>query len=244
MNPDIVTFSSLDTDRFGILIARTNQIKSENLQAILDFCAENQIKLLIARCPTSEIESVHDMEDEGFRLMDTLVYLRKDLRDHHPQPQQTELTIRTFEPADLHQVVDVARASFAGYKGHYNVDHRLEPKAAIEVYASWAERCCLDPSVADRVLVAEINGKIVGFRAIRINTPEQAEFVLSGVAPEARHKGVYRSFVIEGLRWCKEVNAEEVLVSTLLINTPVQKTCHELGFTAYSSYHTFHKWFD
>lgn len=244
MTSEIVSLSPLDTDRFRIATARTNLVSRENLRAVLEFCDNNQVELLIARCPTTDIETVHDLEAKGFLLMDTLVYLRKDLGDYKPQNYHSEVVIRTLKPDDVTQVVDVARSSFSGYKGHYNVDQRLDPNAAIEVYASWAERCCLDPSVAACVLVAEVDNKVVGFRAIRLNTPQQAEFILAGVSPEARNKGVYRNFVIEGLRWCKEVCANEVLISTLLVNTPVQKTCTQLGFTAYNSFYTFHKWFN
>ncbi len=243
MTSEIIALSSLDTDRFGIVVARANNISHENISEILEFCAKEQVKLLIARCSTTDVNTIHDMETRGFLLMDTLVYLRKDLRDYSPQDYHCELTIRTFRPEDISQVVDVARKSFSGYNGHYNVDARLDSQAAVEVYASWAERCCLDRSVAAHVLVAEKDGRVVGFRAIRINTPQQAEFILAGVSPEARNKGVYRSFVIEGLRWCKMMQVEEVLISTLLVNTPVQKTCEQLGFTAHSSFYTFHKWF-
>ncbi|HZK17375.1 MAG TPA: GNAT family N-acetyltransferase [Anaerolineaceae bacterium] len=244
MKAEIVTLSDLDTDRFGIIVARTGQASQENLPEVMDFCEKNQVKLLIARCSTSHVKSVHSLERNGFLLMDTLVYLRKDIRDYSPQEYRSELTIRTFRPDDLPQVVEVARSSFSDYKGHYHVDDRLNSQAATEVYASWAERCCLDPSVAARVLVAESENRIVGFRAIRINTVQQAEFILAAVAPEARNKGIYRNFVVEGLRWCKEMDTQEVLISTLLVNTAVQKTCERLGFTAHSSFYTFHKWFD
>ena len=244
MTAEIVSLSPLDTDRFGIVVARTNQANQENLPEIMQFCHKNQVKMLISRCSSMDIKSVHAMQANGFLLMDTLVYLHKNLRDYSPQEQRSELTIRMFRPEDIPQIVDVARKSFSVYNGHYNVDSRLDPKAAAEVYASWAERCCLDPSVADCVLVAESENKILGFRAIRINTPQQAEFILAAVAHEARNKGVYRSFVTEGLRWSKEIGAEEVLVSTLLVNLPIQKACEKLGFTAHSSYYTFHKWYD
>ena len=244
MTSEIVSLSSIDTDRFGIVVARTDQVSQENLPEIMQFCYKNQVKLLISRCSTNDIKSVHAMQANGFLLMDTLVYLHKDMQDNSPQYHNSALTIRTKRPEDVQQIVEVARKSFTVYSGHYNVDNRLDSKAAAEVYASWAERCCLDPSVADCVLVAESENKILGFRAIRINTPQQAEFILAAVAHEARNKGVYRSFVTEGLRWCKEIGAEEVLVSTLLVNIPIQKACEKLGFTAHSSYYTFHKWYD
>lgn len=244
MTSEIVSLSSIDTDRFGIVVARTDQVSQENLPEIMQFCYKNQVKLLISRCSTNDIKSVHAMQANGFLLMDTLVYLHKDLRDYSPQYHDSELTIRTHRPEDVQQIAEIARKSFTVYSGHYNVDTRLDPKSAAEVYASWAERCCLDPTVADRVLVAESENKILGFRAIKIKTPQQADFILAAVAHEARNKGIYRSFVIEGLRWCKEIGIEDVLVSTLLVNIPIQKTCEKLGFRAHSSFYTLHKWFD
>jgi len=241
---EFANLSAIDTDRFGVNVARTNQITDENLPGIMDFCRENHVELLIARCATTDVASVHAMELNGFLLMDTLVYLRKDIQNYSPTEHHSEVLIRTVRPEDVPQVVEVARTAFTGYRGHYHVDPRLDTTKATEAYSSWAERCCLDPAVAAYVLVAEYDHKIVGFRAIRVNNPQQAEFILAGVSPEARNKGVYRGFVVEGLRWCKEVGAHEVLISTLLVNTPVQKTCEQLGFTAHSSYYTFHKWFD
>lgn len=242
-SPTSVSLSAIDTNRFGVRIARSSHVSHDNLAQTLNFCRENHVELLIGRCPTTDTDSVHAMEMNGFLLMDTLVYLRKDIRSYQPAYHQTELTIRTVRPEDIPQVVEVARLSFTDYHGHYHADHRLNPRQATEAYASWAERCCVDPAVAARVLVAESGAGIVGFRAIRVNSPQQAEFILAGVSPAARHKGVYRGFVIEGLRWCKETGAEEVLISTLLVNTPVQKACTQLGFTAHQSFYTFHKWF-
>lgn len=244
MSSEIVSLSPLDTTRFGIVSARASQISPENLHFILEFCSKNRVKFLIGRCSSSDIKTVHTMEDNGFRLMDTLVYLRKDLHGFSYLGVPEELVIRSLEPGDVPQVVNVARASFTGYKGHYNVDRRLDPEAAIEVYASWAERCCLNRSVADHVLVAEMNNEIVGFKAIRINSPQQTEVILVGVAPQARKKGIFRELMSQCLRWSREIDAKETIISTLLTNIPVQKACSQLNFTLYSSYHTFHKWFD
>lgn len=240
---DLVSLSEIDSNRFGVNIARSNLATSDNLASVLEFCKEKQVDLLISRCGSTDIASVHAMEKAGFLLMDTLVYLKKDLRDYSPQSFHSEVNYRTVKPDDIPQVVEVARSSFSGYRGHYHADPLLDAHKATEAYASWAERCCEDPSVAARVLVAEFQDEIVGFRAIRVNSPQQAEFILAGVSPQARNKGVYRGFVIEGLRWCKEIGAEEVLVSTLLVNTAVQKACTQMGFGAHNSYYTFHKWF-
>ena len=176
--------------------------------------------------------------------MDTLVYLRNDFEDYIPATYPSELSIQALDPEDIPGVAKIAKESFAAYKGHYHTDPRLDPVKATEVYSSWAERCCVDPAVANHVLVAKLDGKLVGFRAIRVNSSDEAEFILAGVAPGMRRRGIYRAFVIEGLNWCKAAGVTHVLNSTLLINTTVQKVCTKLGFYALESYHTFHKWFD
>ena len=52
-------------------------------------------------------------------------------------------------------VLDVREpGEFSGYLGHYHADPRLDRAKCDEVYLSWAERSCVDPSVASKVLVA------------------------------------------------------------------------------------------
>ena len=243
MNSNSVSLSELDTARFGVVSARAKLVTSDVIPEINAFCAENRVRFLIARCSTSDIKTVHAMEANGYQLMDTLVYLRSDIEDYIPPAYPSELSIQALTPGDIPDVIKVAEESFSAYKGHYHVDPRLDPVKATEVYSSWAERCCTDPTAANHVLVAKLDGELVGFRAIRINTTEQAEFILAGVASGMRRRGIYRAFVIEGLNWCKAAGVSHVLNSTLLINTTVQKVCTSLGFYAFESYHTFHKWF-
>ncbi len=224
--------------------ARAKLVTADILPEINTFCVENQVRFLIARCSTSDIASIHAIEANGYQLMDTLVYLRNDFEDYIPATYPSELSIQALDPEDIPGVAKIAKESFAAYKGHYHTDPRLDPVKATEVYSSWAERCCVDPAVANHVLVAKLDGKLVGFRAIRVNSSDEAEFILAGVAPGMRRRGIYRAFVIEGLNWCKAAGVTHVLNSTLLINTTVQKVCTKLGFYALESYHTFHKWFD
>ena len=224
--------------------ARAKLVTAEMLPEIDMFCVENSVKFLIARCSTSDIRTIHAMEASGYRLMDTLVYLQNDIENYVPPTYPSDLSIQAFKPEDIPNIIKIAKESFSAFQGHYHADPRLDPVKATEVYSSWAERCCVDSTAANHVLVAKLDEEIVGFRAIRINTSEQAEFILAGVAPGMRRRGIYRAFVIEGLNWCKAAGVTHVLNSTLLINVAVQKVCTRLGFYTLESFHTFHKWFD
>ena len=239
----LVEFSELDEMRFGIKSARAKEVKAENIIKVIEFCEKNHIIFLVARCPTSDIKAVHAMEKNGFELMDTLLYLRRDLGTMPVPDDHPRVIIRKVLPGEESIVSEIAKEAFSDYYGHYHADPRLNPQDCTEVYSSWAERCCLDSSGDSRVLVAELSGELVGFRAIRMNSPKQGECVLAGVKKAFNGRGIYRSFVIEAMRWCSVQGATEVINSTHIANVAVQRTCSRLGFEVLDSFYTFHKWF-
>lgn len=238
-----VTISSLDTDRFKVRTARAKTINIENISAILEFCHQNRIQLLIARCATKDIRTVHAMEAHQFQLMETLLNLSFDLTAHEIPKEQYDVLIRPVLPEEVSEVGRIAQLAFSNYYGHYHSDSRLDYNQSTQAYVSWAERCCIDKSAADAVFVAEIDGRIVGFRALRMNSPVQAEFVLAGVDPAFRMRGIYHMFILAGLDWCQKQGAEKVLNSTHIANIAVQRACTRVGFEPSDSFYTFHKWF-
>lgn len=241
---ETVSLSELDSKHFGVITAKSNLVNAHNFQSVVDFCLVNQVNLLIARCSATDMVTVHTMEENGFQLMDTLIYFKINLINYSYLTHRSPANIRPVQPDDISQIIHIAKSAFTDYYGHYHSDPRLDRHKATEVYSSWTERCCTEPGVADCVLVAELDGIILGFRAIRMNSALQGEFILAGVKPEARNQGLYRAFVIEGLNYCKKKGAVEVLNSTHLLNSAVQKTCIQTGFKYYQSYYTFHNWFD
>ncbi len=235
--------SPLDEARFGVKSARAREVNTQNLPAVLDFCAVNQVEFLVARCSTADISAVHALESAGFHLMDTLLYLRFDLKKTPIPPNDSSVLIRPVRPDEVDQVGTLAFTAFENFYGHYHADPRLDPRKSTEVYVSWAQRCCTEPGAASLVLAAETEGKLVGFRALRVNSPTQGEFILAGVNPEYQRRGIYRAFIVEGLKWCRERGLEEVLNSTHVANVAVQRACARVGFEPAYSWYTFHKWF-
>jgi GNAT superfamily N-acetyltransferase len=243
-NAPPVDLSPIDGERFGISVARASLVAPDTLPSVNDFCHEKGVALLVARCPASELRTAQAMERDGYSLMDTLSYYARNLTKMPIPPDTGTVLIRPVRPGEDEAVKRVAAESFRGYLGHYHADERLGRKECDEVYTSWAVRSCISRDVANEVLVADIDGDIVGFAALRLNSPEEGEGVLFGVAPSAQGRGIYRSLMIRGMEWCRSKGATRMVISTQITNVAVQKVWVRVGCEPSHAYYTFHKWFD
>jgi GNAT superfamily N-acetyltransferase len=239
-----VQLSEIDTDRFGIRIARASHLTPDQLDHVLGYCGSYSIRMLIARCSTAELALAQEMERRGFLLMDTLVYYSFDFRKKNIPSDTGMAEIRTIRPGEEKEVRTIARESFRGYFGHYHADSALDRQACDDAYTSWAENSCVKEGFADHVLTAVSKGRLAGFATLRMNSPDEAEGVLFGVAPFAQGAGIYRSFIVRGLEWAHQRGAVRMVVSTQITNLAVQKVWVRVGYEPSHSFYTFHKWFD
>ena len=240
---ETVVFSQIESERFGVRVARANVVP-DNLLQVLHFCVAKKIDLLIARCATNDLVATQNMEMQAFNLMDTLVYYRFDLSKRAIPEDTGEFLVRRLQPGDEEQVRITASVAFKGYMGHYHADRRLDRRRCDEAYTSWAERSCVRKTAADEVLVAENNGKVTGFGTLRTNSAQEVEGLLFAVAPEWQGHGVCRSLMICSLQWCHSQGAQRMVISTQVTNVSMQKVWCRVGFELSHSYYTFHKWFN
>ena len=240
----LVSLSAIDEERFGIRTARASGITLMALPRVLELCQAKAVKLLIARCPVKEISAAQAMEREGFSLMEALIYYTRDLTRLPIPADQGEVPVRPMHAGEEEQVKVIAAASFKGYFGHYHADPRLDRAKCDEVYTSWAVRSCVSRQVAHEVLVADDAGQLMGFATLRLNSAEEGEGVLFGVAPEAQGGGIYRSFMIRSMEWFLAQGRTRQVVSTQIVNLAVQKVWTQVGFVPSHAFFTFHKWFD
>lgn len=233
-----------EEERFGVRTARTPLVTGETLPAVLEFCRVNQVVFLIARCPVADIRTAQAMERNGFLLMDVRLSFVRPLDTLPPLPHLENTTIRPMHADEENQVVAVATEAFRNYASHYHADEQLDPDRCNEVYASWASRLCKLRGASHEVLVAEVNGDIVGFAALRLNDTVEGDGVLYGLLPTFQQKGIFRSLLARSLEWCRLQGMHQMRYTTQLVNISVQKVCTRLGFELAESDYTFHKWFD
>lgn len=241
-NTEVVSFSEVDSQRFGVRVARA-RVDVKTLSHALDFCSNEKIDMLIARCSTPDLGTVQKMEAAGFQLMDTLVYYSFDLGKRSIPDDRTRAGIRTFTLEDTPQIERVAVAAFAGYYGHYHADSLLDKNKCDEGYVSWAVRSCTSKQAADEVLVAEHERRIIGFATLRVNSPEEGEILLFGIAPEVQGTGIGGALISGAVEWGSKQQLRRLIISTQLTNIAAQKMWCRAGFEPSHSYYTLHKWF-
>jgi len=238
-----LSISEPDTRRFGTVYVRARELTTADLAATLDYCRAHNAGICVARCATGDFPTIHALEDEGFRLMDTLVYYRARLDGGVLPEQRLALPIRRARPEESDAVGRLAAAAFKDYFSHYHADPRFDRRKVDEVFVDWASRSCRDKSVADEVFVADAGAALGAFATMRLNDEVEGEGVLFAVHPEHQSKGVYRDLMISGMQWCRDHGRDRMVVSTQINNYTVQRAWIRLGFEICESFYTFHKWF-
>jgi GNAT superfamily N-acetyltransferase len=239
----MIAVSDIDSARFALRVAKASPASEGDWGEALVYCRRHSVELLIARIDALRLALAQRMEADGAFLTDVLAVYRGAPSLRAPADAAALASVRPCRPAEAETVRALARRSFRGYVDHYHADPRLPREACDEVYADWAYRSCVDRSVADEVLVAEAAAGIVGFAALRMSAPGEADGMLFGVDPEARGRGVFGALVAAFLAWAERRHARSATYATQLANPATHRTLARCGFAIERSHLTFHQWF-
>lgn len=239
-----IELSAIDRERFGYVTARALADEPADVARCDGFCRGNGVELLIVRCPTTAMATVHAFENAGARLMDCMVRYRCDLRKHPLQDAGGVDWIRDARPGDAEAIARVAARAFSGYEGHYHADPRLRREDAAETYRDWAVRSCADTNLAEQIFVASTGDTIAGFVTLRRNSEAEMEAVLLAIDPEAQGSGIPYAMGIKVLRWSADAGARRLIVTTQVDNVAMQRTLVRHHFEVASSAFTLHRWYE
>jgi GNAT superfamily N-acetyltransferase len=238
----VASISRVDSEHFGVLVARAIDVTKERIPELVEWCAARQVRLLVAR--SRQIRAVQAMEERGFRLMDVLVYYQFPL-DEKPIPAPIGAAcVRPCRDEDHDAIARIALASFKDYQGHYHNDPRLPRDKCDQGYADWARNSCRDEELAQAVFVAEVDGRVVAFSTAQLGEDGVVEGRLVAVRPEAQRRGLYRQLVLARMEWGRDRGMRRFVTSTQISNHATQKVWQRLGFEIFDSVYTLHRWFD
>jgi GNAT superfamily N-acetyltransferase len=220
-----------------------NLVRSGSVDQLFDLCIADGVKLLIVRVDASKPDLMRDLEAGGAALADTLLFHKKTLETRSTVQLPPIFSMRSATPGDASSVEALARRAFTGYTGHYHNDHRLDRSDANEVYASWARNCCAGNS-ADAVFVIEHEGEIVAFAAVKRKDDVSLDCPLCAVDNHWRGRKLLEALLIHCENWALDHGYASIEYSTHASNLAARAIIDRLGFAAYRSDHTYHKWFD
>lgn len=248
MNTDSspVALSEIDEERFGIRIAKAPEVTEDTFPAIIEFCYENRVDMLIARCLSSERSSVQIMGQNGFLLMDTTLYSKLDLSAFsasQARKDPAEFVVRSVRAGEEDAVRRLATECFIKYKGHYHSDPKLDPAKCKEIYPDWAYRACISPEVADEVIVGDMGNELLGFVTLRLADPGECHVDLVGIVPGRRGRGRYRPFLNYSMEWARSKEAKHLVAAVSIGNVLTQNMIVHYGYRLSYSDYVFHKWF-
>lgn len=240
-------FSALDSERFGVRIARANPGLQSDAADCARWCRGHAIDMLIARCAVDALSTAKALTDGSAYLTDTLLIFRAKSAESAGAGSAGagEVLIRPAHVSDAPAVAAIAAACFANYGGHYHADARLDRQACDALYVDWATRSVQNKAAADVVLLAESSaGEVVGFTTLRARTSASIDVGLTGVATAHQGKGINRLLLLKAKAWAHSNGLDELTISTQISNLASQRSLIAAGFAPFQAFHTFHWWFE
>jgi hypothetical protein len=217
----------------------------ELLDAMLSSCRERGVEHLNMRVDTDDLALAQVLETRRFQLVDTIVtYIFIPSRQELGHFKYLFKT-RIYREGDRDAVLRVASEAYRNFYGRYHADPRLPRERCDRLYQIWAGKI-LEPGFAERIIVAERKGKVVGFLGYRMNK-EILESTgvkvvgggLGGCLPEGL--GAYAAILEEAMReGMHRYDMQDF--ETQVNNVNVIRIYQKLNFEYARSKYTFHAW--
>jgi dTDP-4-amino-4,6-dideoxy-D-galactose acyltransferase len=235
-------FLEWDSNFFGVRIGRViaPTLTESALERIGEWCRQERIDCLYLLVDSNDSGAIRLAEDNGFHFMDLRATLRK-WSDYEPaaDPSASEWAIRPFQHDDLAALGAIARVSHHDSRFYHDPNF---PRAKCDaLYETWIAKSC--NGSADAVLVAEHEGRPVGYATCQIVDQGKGQIGLLGIDPGAQGMGLGQSLIRATLHWFAGQGINDVSVVTQGRNCGAQRVYQRCGLIIYTLQLWFHKWF-
>jgi dTDP-4-amino-4,6-dideoxy-D-galactose acyltransferase len=230
-----------DSEFFGVSIARVipATLTDSDLLQIHAECEKSRYACLYALVDGEVSATVHALEKDAFQLMDIRMTLTRKSSDEPRVRSTGDVVIRPSSERDIESLRAIARVSHVDSR--YYADSNFPRSRCDDLYALWIEKSCRD--YADVVLVAEWNGKSVGYITCDANEDHVGQIGLFAVNASAQGRGIGRRLIQESLAWFQSQGCDRVDVVTQGCNVRAQQAYQKAGFVTSRVQLWFHKWF-
>lgn len=206
--------------------------------------AEGYVHLNV-KADADDLVLVQCLEENGFYLVDTIVTFIFIPRRQELGHGKYLFKTRLYRPEDHDAVLHVADVAYKGFIGRYHADPHLPDELCDRLYEMWA-RQLLDGDTAERIIVAERKGKVVGFLGYRMKRDILAATGvkcvgggLGGCLPEGF--GAYTAILEEAMReGMHRYDMQDF--ETQINNINIVRIYQKLNFEYARAKYTFHAW--
>ncbi len=239
------------------------------LKAATQRAVEQGFHSLLCKVYTDDIPSIHTLESNGFRLVDTLLDFIYDYRkatkapptpvgvwpvlseaEGSPNPASGRgdegVHVRLATPEDEASLLDLARISFANHFGRFHSDPGISRDDATNIYVEWIRSCAR--GYADWILLVEIDGKLAGYSAWKKPSAREkalpvrvGHYSIAAVHPDYSGRGLFSILTQSGMELLAGT-ADVIEGPTHINNYPVQRGYANLRWRIGDAHHSFQKW--
>ena len=226
-----------DSRHFQLSIGRVTSsgLSSSSTRPIEEWRHANNVDCLYLLAPVDGLASVRLAEDLGFRLIDLRVTLARHLDG---APSGLPDGIRRFRDGDLPVLKTMAGSLHQDSR--FCTDPHFPAAHSRRLFEVWIEQTCTDPTHV--VLVAERDGRPVGYVAIERRTPQTGRIQLIGVEPTLHRRGIGGDLVAAACHHLAAAHASHVDVVTQGRNLAAQRLYQKHGFVTCAQELWYHWW--
>ncbi|WKZ36513.1 MAG: GNAT family N-acetyltransferase [Anaerolineales bacterium] len=186
-----------------------------------------------AKVPVTSVAQVGALTTAGFRVIDVNVAFERQPQDIS---SNETIIIRDVKPEDETDVLKIAESSFIYSRFH--LDPQVSKELADKIKREWIANY-IRKQRGERLLVAEINGKPVGFLAILVTNEKIGVIDLIGVDKNMQAQGIGKRLVQFHINDAAG-KYSRLLVGTQIANIPSMRLYQTCGYKISNSTFVLH----
>lgn len=145
----------------------------------------------------------------------------------------SRLVIRKVGPEDVNRMVDITVEAFRDYTVYYLLEERYGTKFGGRSWSEWkgGELKNFCESSLDKVYVADLDGKVVGYMTYQLNRERKIGIVgNNAVSPAYQRKGIATRLLKTVLETFRREGMEYAQVTTMETDIPALGLYRKAGF--------------
>jgi len=155
-----------------------------------DYVQAHQPRYVVYKAPIEDLATIQQLEDHGFRFVETQLRLTFRLRRHFDTGRGPYVFERVTTEDQLREVLEIAAHTFTDDR--FLVDPQLAGAAQVSSarYLAYVRQSFVRPDERVYRLVNSTTGRTVAFKTHRIVSPEEALMLLGGVHTDFKNAGM------------------------------------------------------